>query len=66
MNNLCRDEINMNLPVTRRNLIAYSLLLATAFLFVGQESRASGYQYVVPEKTQDGWETASLEDANAT
>jgi CubicO group peptidase (beta-lactamase class C family) len=38
-------------------------LLAATVLFVGcRESRASAYEYTVPEKTKDGWETAALSD----
>jgi hypothetical protein len=37
--------------------------LLSTFLFVGDpESRASGYEYFVPEKMNDGWQTATLND----
>jgi len=53
----------MNAPSTRRGSIFRGLLVAATVLVVGcRESRASAYEYVVPEKTKDGWETAGLND----
>jgi len=54
----------MNVPCTRRRgSICSGLLLAATALLVGcWQSRASTYEYTVPEKTRDGWETAALSD----
>src|SRR6266576_2348456 len=53
----------MNAPSTRRGSILRGLLLAASVLFVGcRENRVSAYDYAVPEKTKDGWETAGLTD----
>ncbi len=53
----------MNATSTRRGSIFGGLLVAATVLFVGcRESRASAYEYAVPEKTKDGWETAALND----
>jgi CubicO group peptidase (beta-lactamase class C family) len=37
-------------------------LAATILLCVSLESRAPAYEYAVPDRTKDGWETASLSD----
>src|SRR5258707_15888606 len=54
---------NMNAPSTRHGSIFLGVLVVATVLFVGcRESRASAYEYVVPEKIKDGWETAALND----
>jgi CubicO group peptidase (beta-lactamase class C family) len=53
----------MNVPSTRQRSITGGLWLAAAVLLWGAvESRSATYNYAVPDKLEDGWETASLND----
>lgn len=53
----------MNNPNARQCSRLKNLWLATAvILFIGCPNCRAAYEYTVPEKTKDGWETASLKD----
>lgn len=47
-------------PCQRLCSAALGRLLGNAFVAIGIAHAASAYEYVVPDKVEDGWETASL------
>lgn len=53
----------MSIPSTRPSALIGCVTLATTVLLCGfLGSRASAYEYTVPDKTTDGWATALLSD----
>lgn len=58
-----RARAIMNVSSARQSSIIGGLWMAAAvLLWAATESRSFAYDYAVPEKLEDGWETASLSD----